>query len=172
MVWRWHFLLGPGLIKSLSLSLIRLGYPATGGIASYSMWGLVGAALIRAPWICGRFFLQHFPKKIRRLDLEQGAGEQVYVVGCWSNLVYFKQVRTTWILFREALCHIAFSHWSFTTLLGHMVWLKPQLRGISQKLHWYFQIFFCTVLMLQQWIDFRSKTCASCLGFVFRVSYQ
>ena len=29
---------------------------------------------------------------ILKLDLEQGAGEQVYVVGCWSNLVYFKQV--------------------------------------------------------------------------------
>jgi len=29
---------------------------------------------------------------VLKLDLEQGAGEQVYVVGCWSNLVYFKQV--------------------------------------------------------------------------------
>ena len=35
--------------RAYNWSLIRLGYPATGGMASYLIWGLVGSVLIRVP---------------------------------------------------------------------------------------------------------------------------
>lgn len=109
----------------------RLGYLATGGLASYSMWGLKGSRCDRrVPWICGFFVFQHLPKKTRRLDLgaPNGTGEQNYVIGCWSNFVAFQQVRTTWIFFSwGTLCRSAFSHETSRTLLRHMVLLRTKL---------------------------------------------